>query len=317
MQFHLDYTPPQPGFELDHRQHIFLTGSCFAENVATKLKDHKFKIHSNPNGILFNPLSIHQCLNGLMRDEKADKKELIYRDGIFFSYRHHSSIHDEDDHDLLKKINTQNKIASQFLKEADHLIITFGSAFFYHHIGLNEAVANCHKQPASFFEKRMLTVEQITERYSLLLQELNLFNPKLRVIFTVSPVKYLKDGVVENNLSKSILFLSIHQLVKQFSNCYYFPAFELVNDDLRDYRFYEEDLAHPNEQAVDYIWEKFSGCLFSHATRELNKQIHALNLALGHRKLITNSEEAIKLNDFILKQKDLIRKSNPEIDFNH
>jgi hypothetical protein len=246
-----------------------------------------------------------------------DSKYLVERNGVFFSYAHHSSFHNEDDEDLLKKINHENKTAFEFLKETDYLFITFGSAFFYHHIQLNEPVANCHKQAGNLFEKRLLTVEEITEKYSALIAHLKSFNPKLKIIFTVSPVKYFKDGVIENNISKSTLLLSAHQLVKQFDNCYYFPAFELVNDDLRDYRFYKEDLAHPNDLAIDYVWNKFSDCFFNKQTLLLNKQIHALNLALNHRKLITHSEEAIKLNDFILKQKDLIRKTNPEIDFNH
>lgn len=317
MRFHLDYIPTLPGFELNHSKKIVLLGSCFSENISEKLKKYRFSILNNPNGILFNPLSIHQCLETLISGNPFDEKNLVYRDGNFFSYQHHSSIHDEDKHDLLKKINHQNKSGAEFLKKTDCLIITFGSAFLFHHLELNAPVANCHKQHDKLFEKKLLTVEQITEKYAVLLSQLKKMNPLLRVVFTVSPVKYFRDGVMENNLSKSTLLLSVHQLVSQFPHCYYFPAFELVNDDLRDYRFYKEDLAHPNEQAIEYVWEKFSISFFSENTRSLNKQILALNQALNHRKLIVNSEEALKLNDFILKQKEIIRKINPEIDFNH
>lgn len=317
MRFHLNYIPQKPGFQIRHSDKIFLLGSCFSENIATKLQEQRFPTHSNPNGILFNPLSLAGSLEQLLSQKPPDEKFMIERDGVFFSYQHHSSIHDDDKQDLKKKINRLNKAGAEFLHQTDYLFITFGSAFVYHHIALNEPVANCHKQPGSSFEKRLLTVQQITETYSELIKKLRTFNPKLKLVFTVSPVKYLKDGVVENNISKSTLLLSVHEFVKKFDSCFYFPAFELLNDDLRDYRFYKADLAHPNDLAIDYVWNKFSECFFSESTLLLNKQIQALNQALNHRKLIANSEEAIKLNDFILKQKELIRKTNPEIDFNH
>lgn len=313
MQFHLNYIPPKPNAELHHRHRIFLTGSCFSENIANKLKDYRFKTYANPNGIIFNPDSIQQSLNNLLIQEKANEKFLLFRNGVFFSYHHHSSIHDEDKHDLLRKINHENKIAAQSLYEADFLIVTFGSAWVYRHLQLNTTVTNCHKQPGNLFKKQLLSPAHIILEWTGLIEQLKLVNPKLKIIFTVSPVKYLKDGVVENNLSKATLLLAVYHLIKENPGCFYFPAFELVNDDLRDYRFYKEDLAHPNEQAIDYVWNKFSETWFSESTQALNKEIHSLNLALAHRKLIANSEEAIKLNEFILKQKDIIRRINPEI----
>jgi hypothetical protein len=216
---------------------------------------------------------------------------------------------------LIEKINSENKKAHQFLKEAEKLIITFGTAFLYQHLELDQTVANCHKQPSSSFEKKRISVNEILKNYSELIRKLQNFNPKLKVLFTVSPVKYLKDGVVENNLSKSTLILAIHELLQQTNNTYYFPAFELVNDDLRDYRFYKEDLAHPNELAINYIWEKFSTTCFNEKTIAINKQIHKLNLALGHREMTAGTQEKLKLQDFIAKQKEELKKTNPEIEF--
>jgi hypothetical protein len=315
MQFHLNYTPPKPGFELNHDHKIFMIGSCFSENIGTKLIEQRFKTHNNPNGNLFNPTSIHQCLETLSKSKPMEEKYFLNRDDIFYSYLHHSSIHDEYKNDLRKKIDKENQLATQFLKESNYLIITFGTAFVYRHLELQTVVANCHKQPASYFEKQMLTIENIVSSYSKLFKDLPAFNPNLRIIFTVSPVKYLKDGLIENNLSKSTLILAIKELIKLNPACSYFPAYELVTDDLRDYRFYKEDLAHPNQQAIDYVWEKFSDCFFSNSTQQLNREIKKLNTALNHRTLIANSAEAIKLNNFIIKQKEEIKKLDSSITF--
>lgn len=317
MRFHLDYTPPRANFNIDHRQGIFLVGSCFSEHMASRLSALRFITAANPSGILFNPLSLQQCLLHLVSGQKADDRFLLFRDGIYLSYQHHSSIHDTDRHDLLRKIDAANTTASAFLQRAGLLIVTFGSAYVYHHRQLDAAVANCHKQPAATFEKRLLTVDDIVVAYTALTDAMRKFNPGLKLIFTVSPVKYLRDGVVENNLSKSTLVLAVHRLADQIPNCFYFPAFELVNDDLRDYRFYKDDLAHPSDQAIDYVWQKFSECYFSANTQQINREIQSLNQALGHRRLIANSDEALKLNAYIQAQKEILRRMAPEIDFNH
>lgn len=315
MQFHLNYTPPKFDFTIDHHSKVFLIGSCFSENIGTLLSDYKFKTHSNPNGILFNPLSIFNCLNNIIDDKPFDENLILKRDDIFYSYLHHSSINSSNENDLKENINSENKKAHQFLNECDQLIITFGTAFLYQHIALNKTVANCHKQAATAFEKKCISVTEIIESYSVLIQKLQKFNPKLKLIFTVSPVKYLKDGIVENNLSKSTLILAIHELLIQNNNCYYFPAFELVNDDLRDHRFYKENLAHPNELAINYVWEKFSASCFNEKTMAINKQINKLNLAIDHREMNAGTQEKLKLQDFIAKQKEELKKLDPQINF--
>lgn len=313
MQFHLNYSPAKFDFTIDHNSNIFLIGSCFSENIGTLLNDHKFKTYSNPNGILFNPSSIYNCLLNAIDNKPCDENLILKRDDVYYSYLHHSSINSSNKTALIEKINSENKKAHQFLKASDQLIITFGTAFLYHHLELDQTVANCHKQPSSSFEKKRISVSEILENYSELIRKLQNFNPKLKVIFTVSPVKYLKDGVIENNLSKATLILAIHELLQQTNNTYYFPAFELVNDDLRDHRFYKEDLAHPNELAINYIWEKFSTSCFNEKTISINKQIHKLNLALDHRQMTAGTQEKIKLQDFIAKQKEELKKLHPDI----
>jgi len=315
MKFHLNYSPKKPSFQIDHKSSILLTGSCFAVNIGNLLAEYKFKTHVNPDGILFNPNSIYNSLNNILQNNKTTERFILEREGLFYSFLHHTSFSSADKTDLIKKLNSENDIAHQFLKSANILIITFGTAFSYYHKKLAETIANCHKQAADTFEKKLSEVNDIVTSYSNLIQELKILNPALKIVFTVSPVKYLKDGVEENNLSKSTLVLSIHKIIAENLNCFYFPAFELVNDDLRDYRFYKEDLAHPNQMAIEYIWQKFSECYFSSKTLELNEQIHKLNQALNHRQMQENSLENEKLKAFIEKQKSEIRKLNSEIEF--
>lgn len=315
MKFHLNYTPPKFDFEIDHSHKLFLIGSCFSENIGDLLDQHKFKIFSNPNGILFNPASIHQSLTDILNLKNLSDNFILSRDGLYYSYLHHTSVNAPSTNALKEKINDQAKQANDYLKESDFLFITFGTAFFYHHLTTGQVVANCHKQPQQIFEKNILAVNEIVSAYSGLLKKLQNFNPKLKIVFTVSPVKYLKDGMVENNLSKSILNIAVHELIKQIKNSYYFPAYELVNDDLRDYRFYKEDLAHPNELAINYVWEKFSGTCFNEKTIQINAQINKLNLALNHREMQAGGLEKQKLQDYIAKQKEDLKKILPGIEF--
>jgi hypothetical protein len=313
MKFHLNFEPQKQGFEIAHKDKIFLIGSCFSEEIGSRLSENRFKVMRNPSGILFNPLSIFNCLRDILKKSTPDKKFLIQRGGEYFSYKHHSSIKGSDELELLALIEKNQREAHEFLKEADHLIITFGSAFYYRHMELESGVANCHKQPSNIFRKMMLDVSEIIEQYKALVNALKEFNPKLRVIFTVSPVKYIKDGIVENSVSKSALLLSVNQLSAMHENCHYFPAYELVTDDLRDYRFYKKDLAHPNELAVNYVWQKFSSTFFSLHTVILNSKIENLNSALEHRSLHDNFEEKEKLKEYIEELKGEIRMLEPSI----
>jgi hypothetical protein len=313
MKFHLNYNPKKVGLEINHHSKVFMIGSCFAENIGGFLSDSKFKTCVNPNGILFNPTSIANALVEALQNKEVAEKFILEREGLFYSYLHHSSFSASKKADLIAQINKSTKAAHDFLKETDVLVITLGSAFIYHHKQLDQTAANCHKQRSENFNKRLLDVDGIVEKYNTLIDDLKKVNQNLKIIFTVSPVKYLKDGVEENNLSKSTLLLSIHKLVSQHNHCFYFPAYELVNDDLRDYRFYKADLAHPNQMAIDYVWQKFSETYFSPKTVELNQQIQKLNTALNHRQMKEDSLENEKLNDFIEKQRTIILKLNPEL----
>jgi hypothetical protein len=315
VKFHLDYKPQVSGIQIDHHHQILMVGSCFAENIGERLLRQKFKVKINPNGILFNPLSIINCLDSALKNKTFNESLLLERQNLFFSYDHHSSISEENKKAFLKKINTITEETHQSLMSADYLIITFGSAYVFEHTKLKHVVANCHKQDSTLFQKKLLEPEEIIKPFSGFISEIKKRNSRIKIIFTVSPVKYLKDGVEQNNLSKSTLILSVNKLVSQNKDCFYFPAYELVNDDLRDYRFYKEDLAHPNKQAIDYVWKKFAITYFNEKTLELNEYICKLNLVLEHKPMNSHKTEAAKLEEYIEKQKKQIMKLDPTIEF--
>lgn len=312
MKFHLNHTPARAGFDIEHGQSIYLAGSCFATEIGNLLAEHRFRVMSNPDGILFNPVSIFNSVDNALHMRSYGNDVIVERDGAFFSYLHHSSIHGHDAGELLAKIRSSAARAQEFLWRANVLAITFGTAYVYHHKELGQVVANCHKQPSQVFERRLLDVNSIVSLYDRLIGALRNVNPGLKIIFTVSPVKHLADGITGNSLSKATLLLAVHELTARHSDCHYFPAYELVTDDLRDYRFYKEDLAHPNELAVKYVWEKFSSCYFSDETLDLNRQIDKLNQAVNHRRLHQHDDE--KLSDFIRRQKEEVLRMNPGIE---
>lgn len=297
MKFHLDHSPAPSPDQLHHGHHIALIGSCFAENIGQYLQEHRFHTLLNPYGILFNPLSMAICLENIL-ENKINTKYFVQRDQTYFSLLHHSSVHANTAEALTENIKSIHQQSREFLEKADHLILTLGSAHSYFHKELGTTVANCHKLPGTAFEKRLASVHEISTALTKVLQSLKALNPNLRITLTVSPVKYLKDGLEANALSKATLLLAAHELKNKFQ-LNYFPAYELLNDDLRDYRFYKEDLAHPNAQAVHYIWEKFSKTYFSEATQQLNEKIARLHRALAHRPLHHNQEEENKFREHL------------------
>lgn len=321
MEFHLNYSPAPSTIKISHRDTILTIGSCFAVELHARLSQAKFECACNPNGILFNPMSISKALNSYLNKTLIKSDELILNDGIYCSLNHQYAELDEKDV-LTESINSNTENYHDYLKSVKFLIITFGSAFVYRHIKTNQIVANCHKLPQQEFKKELLSVENIVAEYKLLFEKLKTINPNLNIILTVSPVKYLRDGIVENNLSKSILIQSIHQLLTLNSqpstlNSQYFPAYELVNDDLRDYRFYKEDMAHPNDQAIDYVWKKFSDVYFTAETKNLNEKIKEINLAVSHRPLNENSPKHKEFKAAAYKKCTDLETNYPFLNFVH
>ena len=273
--------------KIDHNNSIFSLGSCFAENIARKLAERKFHIAESPSGILFNPESIARSLEIYQQNLQLSVKELMLGDEGWFSYDFHSSLSHIEQDTALSQMQLAIDNGHKALKEADVVIITFGTAMVYTLKEQQRVVANCHKQPQQLFTRSMLSVEDIVQRYSLLME--GVLRDKL-VIFTVSPVRHLSDGLEENSLSKATLRLAIDAIVKRFANAKYFPSYEILCDELRDYRFYAEDMVHPSAVAVEYIWECFGRCYFDNGTQRLNEEIETVIRAIGHRPLDAQSE---------------------------
>jgi hypothetical protein len=237
---------------------ILLTGSCFTEHIGRALADWKFDTLLNPNGIIFDAASVASGLISYIGPRVYGEEDLVYLNEVWQSWQHHGVFSDIDREVSLAGINASQKRAHAFLREADWLIVTMGSAFSYRLVEGGLPVANCHRAPQQWFRKHLMTIHEIvTAMDGALLQLLN-FNPRLQVIFTVSPVRHIRDGVIENNRSKARLIESVHHLVNKFDRLYYFPAYELVIDVLRDYRWFDIDMVHPNYGATQFVLEKFT-----------------------------------------------------------
>ncbi len=275
---------------------IMLVGSCFTENIGAKLQFHLFETLQNPHGILFNPVSVRNALMDYIHGKVYTREDLFFLNDVWNCWHHHSRFSGVTQEEALQKINNSIATAHDFLKKANHLVITLGSAWLY---TLNEqagdshgmVVANNHKAPSHWFTKKLLTPNELLLSLQQVQKALLAFNPKLNIIYTISPVRHLREGLVENNRSKAILIQAVHELVEKESNCVYFPAYEYVIDDLRDYRFYSEDLVHPNYLATNYVWERLMETYMNASTQALMKQIAEIQLAISHKPFFEGSSE--------------------------
>ena len=296
MKFHLDFDIKKLQQPLSHKQKLLLIGSCFTENIGEKLKKYKFSVLQNPNGILFNPVSVAEALVDYVENTNFTEADLFELNEGWHSWKHHSRFSAITAEDALSRINQSTKEANRYLKEADYLLITLGSSWIYAltEKALNAKVgavaANNHKAPADWFYKRLMTTEEVLQVLDNVLHRLFVFNPGLKIIFTISPVRHLREGLIENNRSKAVLIQAVHHLVDKFDKLFYFPAYELVIDDLRDYRFYAEDLVHPNYFATQYVWEKFVDACVDQESKKIMEEIHSINLAYQHKPFNEKTE---------------------------
>ncbi len=284
MNFRTEIQLPPAPFKLTYKDQVAFIGSCFSENISSRLSDLKMKVNCNPFGIVFNSISIQKNLLRLIEKRNYTSPEL-FKGSQFYSFDHHSSFSDFDVENCLRKINQSMEEGHAFLKQSKVLFITLGSAYAYWYKERNEVVANCHKLPQSVFQKKLSKVEEIVNGFSELIMQLQFFNPELKIVFTVSPVRHLKDGMIENQRSKAILLESVHQIVEAFNNVNYFPAYEIAMDDLRDYRFYGKDMLHLNEVGIDYVFQKFSELYFELDTLQIMHEVQSHNKFMNHRSL--------------------------------
>ena len=293
MQFHAEFTPKVFEKKIKHTDNLLLMGSCFTEQIGAKLSKNKFTLLENPNGILFNPVSIAQSISSYCNKYEYNSKELFYYNELWGNWQHHTRFSNIDKEKSLELINASQQQAGNFIKEADWILITLGSAFVYQRKDAEKqeyknVVANCHKYPTDHFNRRLLSTEEIESQLKGMMEEVAKINTKAKFIYTISPVRHLREGFVENNRSKAALIQAVHNITNE--NVFYFPAYELVIDDLRDYRFYAEDMMHPNYAATNYVWEKFIAACIDEPSQQLMKEINIINAALNHKPFNPASE---------------------------
>jgi hypothetical protein len=308
MQFQMPIQIKSPETRVDYRDKIMLTGSCFTEHIGNSLSELKFSVLQNPNGILFDPRSVCNSLISYIDNKLYKKEDLFPLNEVWNSWEHHSRFSNIDANECLRTINHAQQQAHDFLKKADWLIITLGSSFSYRLTDdaekagslKGDGVANCHRAPSQWFNKYLLetdeTIALIDSAYHRLIQ----FNPKLKIIFTISPVRHIRDGVIENNRSKARLIEAVHQMVNKFPGLYYFPAYELVIDVLRDYRFYDIDMVHPNYPATEFVMEKFREYFIDENSQQLMEEVRKIVIARKHKPFQphTNAHKAFLKTHF-------------------
>ena len=315
MEFILPFQIQTYPFTISYRDKIFLIGSCFSEDIGNKMKGLKLNVLQNPNGILYDPLSISEALVSYIDNKPVKEDELFELHGLWHSWKHHSIFSGISKKDVLSQINHSQSKAHFFLKKANLLIITLGTSYQYELKKNNKPVANCHKAPSSFFKKVLLTVEETTFSLLEVLNKLKVFNPGLKIIFTISPVKHVRDGVIENNRSKARLIEAAHTLIEKKENVFYFPSYELITDVLRDYRFYTNDLVHPNDTAINFVFEKFCDSVLDDESKKIMEKIKGIVNAMNHRPFLKQSEAHQKFVRAQVANIHKMEKDYPFIDF--
>jgi hypothetical protein len=300
--------------KINYNTPVMFIGSCFASEIGSKMAGGKMPVFINPTGVVYNPASVGSTIDLIIQNRIFSEGDLYNYNGLNLSFSHYTDFTSEDISKALSKINDATSNATQFLRQARYLIISFGTARIYRFRESGAIVSNCHKLPAALFSKEILTVDEIISDWQNILKRLHSFNSNLRVIFTISPVRHWKDGAHGNQLSKSILFLAVEKLLEDQAVDGYFPAYELVMDDLRDYRFYAEDMLHPSPTAVNYIWKAFSDCYFDSETVDLWKEIQGISKATKHRFISDSATGRREFINNILEKISALEKRNPYID---
>ena len=295
MQFRTQIPISKTNNPIDYNSKIISIGSCFAENMAEKFDYFKFQNETNPFGIIFNSVSIEKIISRIIKKEFYTEKDIFFYNERWHSYEVHSDLSNSDRQELLETLNKAISETYKNLKEATHIIITYGTAWIYKNTESDQIVANCHKVPQKQFSKELLSVEVIQKSIQNTIDLIQVLNPDINFIFTVSPVRHIKDGFAENQLSKSHLFAGLHQVLKthnsEFITHNYFPSYEIMMDELRDYRFYTEDMLHPNQVAIDYIWHKFSENYISEDSISTMQEVSEIQKSLRHRSFNPDSEQ--------------------------
>ncbi len=299
---------------ISHQDKLVMLGSCFTENIAEKMLRYKFDVLCNPFGIIYNPVSISKIIDRAISLDYPEERNLVQLNGLWHHFDFHGDLSGIYPDEVIEKSIIFIDNLKEYLTSASTVFLTFGTSIVYKRKDTNEIVANNHKFPSGFFTKMRLEIEDIVNIITNTITGLRSVNPDINIVFTVSPVRHIKDGLIENQRSKAALLLAIEKLLS-LENCYYFPSYELLIDDLRDYRFYNGDLVHPSKEAIEYIWEKFSDTFFDKSTMKIIDKIEKIRRSLEHRPLNPDSEAH---KTFLSRlEKDIIEfnKLYPELKF--
>ncbi len=312
MKFSTEVQLPEYTFEIDYRGKIFSIGSCFSDHVGQKLRRLKFNCVSNPAGILFNPVSIINQLMNALKQEAPNPNRIVERDGLYFHYDFHSQVYARSEEELMHKIYNINQGIREQLIQSDLCILTLGTSWVYEI--QNKVVANCHKTPTKDFQRRLLDLNEMSASFIEFYEVLKSLNPNCHFLLTVSPIRHWKDGASENQVSKSNLHLLRYQLCERFDDVHYFPSYEIMMDELRDYRFYAEDLLHPTKIAFDHIWDNFSEALLHNKAKKLSLTVQKLLTGLEHKILYPEAQSHLKHLEYLKKEILALQKQSITLD---
>ena len=302
---------------IDYNSNILLLGSCFVENIGDKFEFFKFRNKQNPFGMLFHPEAIETLVSNAIKKKKYTEDDVFFHNEQWHCYDAHSKLSSTNKDELITSLNKNLNTTNQQIHNATHIVITLGTAWVYKHYKSNLPVANCHKVPQKEFKKELLSVEEVTNSVKLIIHHIHQANPKAIILFTVSPVRHIKDGFVENTQSKAHLISAIHAILshRAETKCFYFPAYEIMIDELRDYRFYAEDMLHPNRMAVNYIWEKFKNVWMSSDSEKVMHEVEAIQNGLSHKPFNVNSDAHKEFLQKLDLKKEQLRSKFPHISF--
>ena len=306
-------TIPKSADTINYNSKLVLLGSCFSENIGSKFEYLKFRSTINPFGIIFNPISIENLIRRAVLDVKFTEKDIFFHDGFWKCYEVHSNLNLENKTDYLSYLNQLVHDFKIKITEASHVLITCGTSWVYKHTTSNIIVANCHKVAQNQFTKELLSIETIEKSIRNSINLVLSLNSSCNFIFTISPVRHLKDGFVENQISKAHLIAAVHKL--RLQHCTYFPSYEIMMDELRDYRFYADDLLHPSQTAINYIWERFSEIYFTNQTLAIANEVDTIQKALAHRPIHINSENHQQFLANLEAKKIKLSADYPQINF--
>lgn len=308
----------QPDNHIDYQSKLVLLGSCFAENMAEKFEYFKFQTTTNPFGIIFNPFSIEKLVNRIINKTEFTEKDIFFHNDLWHCYEIHSQLSNSNKEEFLTTLNALISSTNKQLTSSTHIIITYGTSWVYRNIESNEIVANCHKVPQKHFTKELLSIETIKNSIQNTIQLIQKINPNCNIIFTVSPVRHIKDGFAENTLSKAHLVASIYNVLQVSPlgiKGQYFPSFELMMDELRDYRFYADDMLHPNQTAINYIWEKFNDVWIHPETFKTMTLVDTIQKGLLHKPFNPQTQSHQAFLEDLEGKKQTLQNQFPHIVF--